>query len=242
MEWLTAEMLSALLAIIVIDLVLAGDNAIVIGMAARNLPKEQQKKAVIWGTVGAIVIRAAATLVFVKLLEIPGLLLVGGLFLVWIAVKLLVEEKSHDNVKAGSSLSAAIRTIVIADAVMGIDNILAVAGAAHGSFVLVIVGLAISVPVMVWGSTLILKLLEKYPITMYIGSAVLALTSGKMIVDEPFVKAWLGSGVWKWTVVALIVAGVLASGAAIKRARMRRRDAEAAVSAAEGEGGPSRAS
>ncbi|MEF3305267.1 TerC family protein [Paenibacillus sp. GYB003] len=237
MEWFTGEMLSALLMIIVIDLVLAGDNAIVIGMAARNLPKEQQKKAVIWGTVGAVVIRAVATLAVVWLLEIPGLLLVGGLFLVWIALKLLTEEKSHDNVKAGSTLGAAIRTIVIADAVMGIDNILAVAGAAHGSFALVVVGLAISVPVMVWGSTLVLKLIEKFPVTMYIGAAVLALTAGKMIVDEKFVKAWVGEGVLKWTIVAVVVIAVLLVGLMIKKAKANK-----AETANEGEREPFKAS
>jgi YjbE family integral membrane protein len=215
-------MLSALFMIIVIDLVLAGDNAIVIGMAARNLPKEQQKKAVIWGTVGAVVIRAVATLAVVWLLAIPGLLLVGGLFLVWIALKLLTEEKNHDNVKAGTTLSAAIRTIVIADAVMGIDNILAVAGAAHGSFALVVVGLAISVPVMVWGSTLVLKLIEKYPATMYIGAAVLAFTAGKMIVDEKFVKAFIGEGFLKWTIVTLVVVVVMVAGLAMKKARAKK--------------------
>ena len=222
MDWFTGEMLSALFMIIVIDLVLAGDNAIVIGMAARNLPKEQQKKAVIWGTVGAVVIRAVATLAVVWLLAIPGLLLVGGLFLVWIALKLLTEEKNHDNVKAGTTLSAAIRTIVIADAVMGIDNILAVAGAAHGSFALVVVGLAISVPVMVWGSTLVLKLIEKYPATMYIGAAVLAFTAAKMIVDEGFVKAFIGEGFLKWTIVAVIVIIVMAAGMAVKKERAKK--------------------
>lgn len=222
MDWFTGEMLSALFMIIVIDLVLAGDNAIVIGMAARNLPKEQQKKAVIWGTVGAVVIRAVATLAVVWLLAIPGLLLVGGLFLVWIALKLLTEEKNHDNVKAGTTLSAAIRTIVIADAVMGIDNILAVAGAAHGSFALVVVGLAISVPVMVWGSTLVLKLIEKYPATMYIGAAVLAFTAGKMIVDEKFVKAFIGEGFLKWTIVTLVVVVVMVAGLAMKKTRAKK--------------------
>ncbi|TXK90456.1 YjbE family putative metal transport protein, partial [Parageobacillus sp. SY1] len=148
MELFSMEFLSALLSIIIIDLVLAGDNAIVIGLAARNLPKHQQKKAVIWGTVGAVVIRALSTLFVVWLLKVPGLLLIGGILLVWIAYKLLVEEKGHD-VEAVGSLWEAIRTIIIADALMGLDNVLAVAGAAHGSFLLVILGLLISVPIMV---------------------------------------------------------------------------------------------
>lgn len=213
MEWLTMEMLSALAMIVLIDLMLAGDNAIVIGMAARNLPKQQQKKAIIWGTVGAVVIRAAATLAVVWLLEIPGLLLVGGLFLLWIAYKLLVDQKDHSNVKAGASLGAAIRTIVIADAVMGIDNVLAVAGAAHGSYGLVITGLIISVPIMVWGSTFVLRIMERFPSAIFIGAGVLALTSGKMIVDEPFIHDWMGdSSLLKWTVIIVIIVGLLAAG------------------------------
>lgn len=227
MEWLTLEMLSALAVIVMIDLVLAGDNAIVIGMAARNLPKEQQKQAIIWGTVGAVVIRAVATLAVVWLLEIPGLLLAGGLFLLWIAYKLLVSEKDHGKVKAGSSLGAAIRTIVIADAVMGIDNVLAVAGAAqgaaHGSYGLVIAGLIISVPIMVWGSTFVLRIMERFPSALYIGAAVLALTAGKMIVDEPFVHAWMGgSGLLKWTVIVAFVAGLLAAGKLGSRVRPKK--------------------
>src|SRR4051812_31102799 len=127
------EFLTALLSIIMIDLVLAGDNAIVIGLAARNLPKNLQKKVIIWGTVGAIAIRALATVIVVWLLKIPGLLVIGGVLLIWIAYKLLVEEKGHD-VQAGNGFWAAIRTIIIADALMGLDNVLAVAGAAHGNY------------------------------------------------------------------------------------------------------------
>ncbi|MFK7694957.1 TerC family protein [Paenibacillus sp. HJGM_3] len=213
MEWLTLDMLSALAIIVLIDLLLAGDNAIVIGMAARNLPKQQQKQAIIWGTVGAVVIRAVATLAVVWLLAIPGLLLGGGLFLLWIAYKLLVSEKDHGNVKAGASLGAAIRTIVIADAVMGIDNVLAVAGAAHGSYGLVIAGLIISVPIMVWGSTFVLKIMARFPSAIYIGGAVLALTAGKMIVDEPFIHDWIGSsGALKWTIIVVLIGVVLVAG------------------------------
>ncbi len=213
MEWLTMDMLSALAVIVVIDLVLAGDNAIVIGMAARNLPKQQQTKAIIWGTVGAVVIRAIATLAVVWLLEIPGLLFVGGLFLLWIAYKLLVDEKDHGNIKAGVSLAAAIRTIIIADAVMGIDNVLAVAGAAHGSYGLVVAGLIISVPIMVWGSTFVLKIMDRFPSAIIIGAGVLALTAGKMIVEEPFVHNFLGdSGFLKWAIVIVIIIALVGAG------------------------------
>lgn len=208
MELFSAEFFSALLAIIVIDLVLAGDNAIVIGMAARNLPKESQRQVIVWGTVGAIVIRALATLAVVWLLKIPGLLLVGGVLLIWIAYKLLVEEKKHD-MEAGANKWEAIRTIIIADAVMGLDNVLAVAGSAHGSFLLVVLGLLISVPIMVWGSTMILGWIDRFPIIIYIGAGVIALTAGKMIVEEPLIHDFFTNTALKYSLISIIVAGVL---------------------------------
>jgi YjbE family integral membrane protein len=221
MELFSVEFLSALISIIIIDLVLAGDNAIVIGLAARNLPKHQQKQTIIWGTVGAIVIRALATLAVVWLLKIPGLLLVGGILLVWIAYKLLVEEKGHD-VEAGSSMWEAIRTIIIADALMGLDNVLAVAGAAHGSFLLVILGLLISVPIVVWGSTLILKWIERFPIIVTIGAGILAWTASKMIVDEPFLKEYFANPFVKYGFELLVVAGVIIVGT-MKKAKENKK-------------------
>ncbi len=219
MDFFSTQFLSALVAIIIIDLVLAGDNAIVIGMAARNLPKENQRKVIIWGTAGAIVIRALATLAVVWLLRVPGLLFVGGLLLIWIAYKLLTEEKEHEEVKATASVGAAVRTIIIADTVMGLDNVLAVAGAAHGSFLLVVLGLIISVPIMVWGSTMILKLIDRYPAIIYIGAGVLALTAAKMIVKEPFVaETFLGTNPFiKWGFTLMVVLGVLGVGRMKKR-------------------------
>ncbi|WP_044748874.1 TerC family protein [Bacillus alveayuensis] len=222
MELFSAEFFSALISIIIIDLVLAGDNAIVIGLAARNLPKHQQKQTIIWGTVGAIVIRALATLAVVWLLKIPGLLLVGGVLLIWIAYKLLVEEKGHD-VEAGSNMWEAIRTIIIADALMGLDNVLAVAGAAHGSFLLVILGLLISVPIVVWGSTLILKWIERFPIIVTIGAGVLAWTASKMIVGEPFLKEYFANPFVKYSFELLIVAGVIIAGT-MKKAKGNKKE------------------
>jgi YjbE family integral membrane protein len=142
MELFSPAFWSALMSIIIIDLVLAGDNAIVIGMAARNLPKHFQMRAILWGTAGAIGVRILATVIVVWLLKIPGLLFIGGLLLIWIAYKLLVQKKDHVHVEAGGNIWGAIRTIVVADAVMGLDNVLAIAGAAHGSVVLVNFGLA----------------------------------------------------------------------------------------------------
>jgi YjbE family integral membrane protein len=203
------EFLSALAAIIVIDLVLAGDNAIVIALAARNLPKVHQRKAILWGTVGAIVVRASLTVAVLWLLKIPGLLAAGGALLVWIAYRLLTGDEAgrdHD-VSPATSFWAAMRTIVVADAVMGLDNVLAVAGAAHGSMLLVVLGLLISVPIVVWGSTLILHWIERLPSLLYIGGAVLAWTAAKMIADEPFVEAWLGERPGIKTVLYLAVIG-----------------------------------
>ncbi len=151
MELFSVEFFSALLTIVFIDLILAGDNAIVIALASRNLPKDQQKKAVIWGTAGAVGIRIIATLLVVQLLNVPWLNLVGGLLLVWIAYKLLVQEDAHDNIKSGNTLWQSIRTIIIADAAMGLDNVIAVAGAAHNNTLLVILGLLISVPIRCMG-------------------------------------------------------------------------------------------
>jgi YjbE family integral membrane protein len=212
MEWLDAAFFSALLSIILIDLVLAGDNAIVIGMAARNLPKEHQRKAIFWGTAGAIAIRACATFIVVWLLELPALLLAGGLVLIWIAYKLLVDKKDH-NVAAKNKLWPAVQTIVVADAVMGFDNVIAVAGASHGSFLLVIIGLLISIPIVVWGSTLFIRWMEKFPWIMYIGSGVLAFTAGKMLTGDPLISDWFAANpVLKWTLLVLITAGVLMAG------------------------------
>ena len=216
MELFSPEFFSALLAIVVIDLVLAGDNAIVIAMAARNLPAHLQKKAIVWGAVGAIAVRSAMTLVVVYLLKIPGLMLIGGLLLVWIAYKLLTPAKDEDggHNNASTSFWGAMKTIVIADAVMGLDNVLAVAGASHGSYVLVVLGLLISIPIVIWGSTQILKLVERYPSITYIGAGVLAWTAAKMMISEPMVKEMqlFQNPAFGYAVQALVIFGVLFGG------------------------------
>jgi YjbE family integral membrane protein len=212
----SAEFFSALISIIVIDLVLAGDNAIVIGLAARNLPIDHQKKAIIWGTFGAVMIRALATLAVVWLLKIPGLLLIGGIILIFIAYRLLVEEKQH-NIQAGENIWSAIRTIIIADAIMGLDNVLAVAGAAHGSFLLVILGLLVSVPIVVWGSTVIVRLMNRFPIIIVIGAAILAWTASKMIVNEPIIEQYFVNDMVKYGFELIIVSIVIMLGLSRKR-------------------------
>ncbi len=188
------EFLSALLAIVLIDLVLAGDNALVIGLVARNLPSHQQRSVILWGTAGAIIVRAAMAIVVVWLLNLPGLMLAGSLALVWIARKLLTPEPGGGDHAAAhrpaTTLAAAIRTIVIADAVMGIDNVLAIGGAAKGSVLLVVLGLAISVPLIVWGSHLVIRLVDRFPVVILLGGAVLAWTAWSMLVREPLLATW----------------------------------------------------
>jgi len=219
MEMFSTPWWSALLAIIIIDLVLAGDNAIVIALAARKLPPPLQRKAIIWGTVGAIAVRSAMTLVVVWLLKIPGLMLVGGLGLIWIAYRLLADtgdEGGHDDVQV-SGFWGAMKTIIIADALMGVDNVLGVAGAAQGSFDLVVLGLLISVPIIVLGSTVVLKIVERFPIVISIGAAVLAFTAAKMIVNEQLLSdIFKGEGtmpmVLSWGLTVVTIVGVLMVG------------------------------
>jgi YjbE family integral membrane protein len=210
------QFLSALMAIVIIDLVLAGDNAIVIALAARNVAERLRTKAILWGTVGAIVVRTLLTMVVVWLLAVPGLLFAGGALLIWIAYKLLLPEPEDDNgVKLNSvnGFWAAIRTIVVADIVMGLDNVLAVAGAAHGSFMLVALGLLISIPIVVWGSTVILRFIDRYPAFVYLGAGVLAWTAAKMMTHEPLLAAFYDEfKVVPPLMYMVIVAGVLAAG------------------------------
>ncbi|HTS52017.1 MAG TPA: TerC family protein [Burkholderiales bacterium] len=224
MDLFSAQFASALFAIVIIDLVLAGDNAIVIALAARKLPTGVRRKAIVWGTAGAIAVRAVMSLAVVALLNIPGLQAAGGLLLLWIAYRLLAPAEALDEQGAVrmqvTGFWAAIRTIVIADAVMGLDNVLGVAGAAQGSFLLVILGLLISVPIMVWGSSLILRLVDRYPVIIYLGAGVLAWTAAVMLVDEPLAEDFLALHPWlPWAVYALLIGGVLLAGFLRNRAR-----------------------
>lgn len=198
MEIFSTTFLMALLTIIVIDLVLAGDNALVIGLAARNVPAHLQKRVILWGTAGAIAIRIAFTLGIVWLLKIPGLMLAGGLLLLPVAYKLMSppSDGAEEHVSASNSFWGALKTIVVADALMGVDNVLGVAGAAQGSFLLVVLGLLISVPIMIWGSTLVLKLVDRHPWIITVGAAVLIWTATQMILDEKLLSGHLPAHSW----------------------------------------------
>lgn len=189
MDILTVQGLLAMLQIIVIDILLAGDNAIVIGMAARNLPGHLQKKAIFWGTAGAIILRLVMAFLFVEALNnIPALRLVGGILLLWIGYKLVVDDDSEHNIEAKDNLRAAIMTIVIADGIMGIDNVIGVVGAASGNMTLVAVGMLITVPIIIYGSTLFVKVIERFPIILYVGGGILAWVGAAMSVEDKLIS------------------------------------------------------
>lgn len=227
MDFFSASFFLSLINIIFIDLILAGDNAIVIGMAARKLQPHVQKKAILYGTAGAVILRIAATLLVVWLLGIPWLRAVGGLMLIFIAYKVLSDEGDHDSIEAKDSLWAAVRTIVIADAAMGLDNVIAVAGASGQHTILVIIGLLISVPIVVWGSTLFIKLLGRFPWIAYLGAAVLAYTASHMITEEPhFVGFFEDNPVLKYLFIAIVIAGVLLAGFLKKQRQRNNEDKE----------------
>ena len=223
MELAVTEFLSGLLAIILLDLVLAGDNAIVIAMAASRLPRHLQRSAVFWGTFGAVAVRFALTAVVVYLLKLPGLMLVGGLLLLPIAWNLLCHDVSNDpDIRIATSFWSALRTIIIADALMGLDNVLAIAGASKGHLGLVVIGLLISVPLIVWGSTLILKLIDRFPIIMYVGAATIAVTAGHMIGNDRWLRAWFDAQGWlRYALDAILAAGICGGSWLRQRCRQR---------------------
>lgn len=212
--------LDTLLKIIMIDIVLSGDNAVVIAMAAANVPKDQQKKAIFWGTFGAIGLRLIFAALVVTLLDIPFLTAIGGILLVGVAFKLLTgSEGSHKT--GGTTVWSAVRTIIIADAIMSLDNVLALAGVAHGSIVAIILGVVVSIPIIVFGSQLILKGMEKFPIITYIGAGILAWTAGEMITNEPKFESFMLNDL-HWLVPAIITTLVVGIGYAVSKAKLKK--------------------
>lgn len=180
----------SVLKVIGVDIVLAGDNAVVIALACRTLPPRQRTAGIVLGTAAAVAMRIVFTLVVGSLLGVPLLTLVGALILFWIAVKLLVaEEADEESVRSGETLWAAVKTVAIADAVMSLDNVLAIAGAAHGDWTLIVAGLLISIPIVVGGSTLIMAILNRYPMFVWAGAALLGWIAGELIVREPFLRS-----------------------------------------------------
>lgn len=207
---LESTFFSSLLLIITINIVLSGDNAVVIAVACRKLQPVQRKKAILWGTFLAVIVRVMATILAVYLLQIPYLYLVGGVILLWISYKLLRDEEESEQINASDDLVQAVKTIVVADVMMGLDNVLAIAGAAKGSILLIVLGLLISIPLMIFGSQLILKAMERFQWLVYVGAAVLALAAANMIVTERVVSDWIAGQGWleasiKIAIVALVL-------------------------------------
>jgi len=190
LEFLQTLSWAAVFQIILIDILLGGDNAVVIALACRNLPPKQRMQGILWGTAGAIVLRVALIAFALTLLSVPFLKIVGALLLIWVGIKLLIpEEDAHGKVSGGGSILAAVKTIIVADFVMSLDNVIAIAGAAQGAHPdhqigLVIFGLVISVPIIVWGSTLVLKLIDRFPSVVTFGAALLGWIAGGMLITD----------------------------------------------------------
>ncbi|HEU5140766.1 MAG TPA: TerC family protein [Bacillales bacterium] len=203
---------TGLLTIFLINIVMSGDNAVVIALASRNLPEKQRKKAIFWGSVGAIGLRVVLTFLVAWLLQIPFLKLIGGLLLIYIAYNLLNDDhEPGENIEGANGLAKAIQTVIFADLIMSLDNVLAIAGTAGDNALLIILGLAISIPLIIWGSNLLLKLMEKFPIIIWAGAGLLAWTAGEMINGDDFVHEYVEHylGAFHWLVPLIITVGVL---------------------------------
>ena len=187
----TAHFWTGLMTIIWVNIILSGDNAVVIALAALSLPKHQQGKAIFWGAGAAVVLRIILTIIAVEMLKISFLKIIGGLLLFWIAVKLLMSEDGDANVKSSDNLIQAIKIILIADLVMSLDNVVAVAAAAKGSILLLVLGLAISIPLVIFGATILMKLMERYPIIVIIGAALIGSVAGELLVTDPILLDWV---------------------------------------------------
>lgn len=210
----TQESLIALLKIIAIDIVLSGDNAVVIAMATRGLPKNVQNKAIIIGTGGAVILRIIFAIIIVYLLQIPFVHLVGGLLLLWIAYHVLVDDEPDADVRSQGTLTRAVWTIIGADAIMSLDNVVAIAGAANGHIGMIALGVLISIPIMIFGSKLIVRIMDQYKWIAYVGAGILAWTAGQMITGDELVINWLdlNSGPFMYSIIAALTIFVLLIG------------------------------
>ena len=215
MEGLTSGAVwAAFGAIVVANILLSGDNAVVIAMAARSLPASQQKKAIFWGSAAAIVMRIILTVLAVKMLELPYLKVIGAVLLLWIGVQLLIDSEEEGEVKAGGTMIAAIRTILVADLVMSLDIVIAVAGAADRApeayrVPLLIIGLAMSIPLIIVGSTLLMKVMERYPIIITLGAALLGWIAGQMLATDPALVEWFKANVPHAEVIFGVIGAIL---------------------------------
>lgn len=215
MDFSSPQFWVALLQIVAIDIVLGGDNAVVIGLACRRLPDHQRKLGIFWGMVGAIGLRIVLIFFAVTLLAVPYLKVVGALLLLWIGVKLLLPELEDEGhkIEAGATLMAAIKTIIVADAVMSLDNVIAIAGAAGDSRALVVFGLLLSVPIIIFGSQLVIKLMDRFPVVIVAGGALLGWIAGSMVVTDvavaPQFGDYLGAAKWIGPVIGAVFVVIL---------------------------------
>jgi YjbE family integral membrane protein len=206
------EFLMGLMGIMMVNIVLSGDNAVVIAMASRCLPPKQQKLAIFWGSAGAIILRVILTVVAVILLQIPYLQAIGGLLLIWIAAKLLMEDEGCENVEASASFWPAVKTIIVADLIMSLDNTLAIAAIADGNWTLLIIGLGLSIPIIICGSQLLVMIMSKFPIIVYAGAGLIAWTAGEMVIRDAKVGPMFPAALPLWLIPTAITVGVLALG------------------------------
>mgnify|MGYP000735616680 CR=1 FL=1 len=211
--------------IMMINIVLSGDNAVVIAMASRSLPPRQQKQAILFGSFGAIFLRIVLTFFAVMLLDLPYLKLIGSVLLAYIGIQMLIPEEAEDEIDGHSHMWSAIKTIIIADLIMSLDNVLGVAAAAKGNVVLLVIGLGISIPLIIYGSTFILKLMNRFPIIITLGGGILGWVAGEMLITDPSISAWVdGQAHWLHTFApamgALLVVAVGKSIAVAKLAKL----------------------
>lgn len=232
-EFLTAHFWVAVGQIILIDILLGGDNAVVIALACRQLPESQRLKGVIWGTVGAILLRVALIAFAITLLQVPFLKIAGAALLIWIGVKLITphDEDAHGNIQASDKLWSAVKTVIVADLVMSIDNVIAIAGAAQNAgeqhqMALVIFGLVVSIPIIVWGSQIVLKLMDRFPVIILLGGMLLGWIAGGMFQTDPMLKDLIPQEqFWHYALGAAGALLVLAIGQALKAQRARGKKA-----------------
>lgn len=229
----TADFWIGLFKIVWVNILLSGDNAVVIALAARSLPARQQKQAVIWGSVAAIIMRVVLTLFAVQLLELPWLKLIGGVLLLWIGIQLLGEDDGGANIKDSTSVLAAIKTILIADLVMSLDNVLGVAAAADAAphetrVVLLVIGLALSIPIVIFGSGVMLKLMERFPVIITLGAMLLGWIAGEMLINEQVLHAWVELLPYAHYLLPALCA-LLVLGVASLMARLNARNASSAA-------------
>ena len=210
MEFASPQFWLAAFEIVIINILLSGDNAVVIALACRNLPERQRRWGIIWGAAGAVVLRIILTFFAVSLLKLPFLNLVGGVLLLWIGIKLIADDEGGEHeIQAADRLLVAVRTIIVADLVMSLDNVIGVAGAAKGSVVLIVFGLVVSIPLVVVGAQVFMKLIERFPILVIAGGGLLGFVAGEMMVADTAVADWINAHApwlhWTAPVVGIVL-------------------------------------